>query len=149
MNAPAAPHDNPLGLDGFEFVEFTGPDPDALAKLFTAMGFTHLGNHKSKNVRHYAQGDINLILNMEPSGQAADFRHAHGPSANGMAFRVKDAKQAFAMAVERGATPVETPRGPGELEIPAIEGIGGPYPFPVDPHGAQEIYHREFQPGPG
>jgi 4-hydroxyphenylpyruvate dioxygenase-like putative hemolysin len=90
------PHDNPLGLDGFEFVEFTGPDPEALAGLFTAMGFTHLGNHKSKNVRHYGQGDINFILNMDPAGQAADFRQAHGPSANGMAFRVKDAKQAFA-----------------------------------------------------
>ncbi|MEA3001537.1 MAG: 4-hydroxyphenylpyruvate dioxygenase, partial [Sphingomonadales bacterium] len=48
MNAAAAVHDNPLGLDGFEFVEFTGPDPDALAALFAAMGFTHLGNHKSK-----------------------------------------------------------------------------------------------------
>src|SRR4051794_6278385 len=83
MNAPATAHDNPLGLDGFEFVEFTGPDPAALAALFTAMGFTHLGNHKSKNVRHYAQGDVNLILNMEPSGQAAEFRRAHGPSANG------------------------------------------------------------------
>ena len=55
-------HDNPLGLDGFEFVEFTGPDPEALARLFTGLGFTHMGNHRSKNVRHYAQGDINFIL---------------------------------------------------------------------------------------
>src|SRR4051794_25705485 len=105
---PDPVHENPLGLDGFEFVEFTGPDPAALAGLFLAMGFTHKGNHKSKNVRHYAQGDINFILNMEPSGQAAAFRKAHGPSANGMAFRVKDAKKAFALAIERGAKPVET-----------------------------------------
>ena len=69
-------HDNPLGLDGFEFVEFTSPDPQAMADLFEKMGFTHLGNHVSKNVRHYAQGDINFILNMEPAGQAADFHHA-------------------------------------------------------------------------
>ena len=102
MNAPT-PSENPMGLDGFEFVEFTGPDPDALAGLFTAMGFTHLGNHRSKHVRHYAQGDMNFILNMEPAGQAAEFRSAHGPSANGMAFRVKDSKQAFALALERGA----------------------------------------------
>ncbi len=148
MNAPAATHDNPLGLDGFEFVEFTGPDPEALASLFTAMGFTHLGNHKSKNVRHYAQGDINVILNMEPSGQAADFRQAHGPSANGMAFRVKDAKKAFQLAVERGAAPVETPRGPGELEIPAIEGIGGSYLYLVDRYGAEQIYDVDFEPVP-
>jgi 4-hydroxyphenylpyruvate dioxygenase len=69
MNAPAKAYDNPLGLDGFEFVEFTSPDPEALAGLFTGLGFTHMGNHKTKNVRHYAQGDINFILNMEPSGR--------------------------------------------------------------------------------
>ena len=149
MNAPTTLHDNPLGLDGFEFVEFTGPDPEALAGLFTAMGFTHLGNHRSKSVRHYGQGDINFILNMEPAGQAADFRQAHGPSANGMAFRVKDARRAFEMAVERGATPVETPRGPGELEIPAIEGIGGSYLYLVDRYGAEQIYDVDFEPIPG
>ena len=142
-------HENPLGLDGFEFVEFTSPDPEALAGLFVAMGFTHLGNHKTKNVRHYGQGDINFILNMEPSGQAADFRAAHGPSANGMAFRVKDAKQAFELAVERGATPVETPRGPDELEIPAIEGIGGSHLYLVDRYGADRIYDVDFEPVPG
>ena len=142
-------HENPLGLDGFEFVEFTSPDPEALGGLFSALGFTHMGNHKSKNVRHYAQGDINFILNMEPAGQAAAFRQAHGPSANGMAFRVKDAKQAFAMALERGATAVETARGPGELDIPAIEGIGGSYLYLVDRYGAEQIYDVDFEPVPG
>ena len=149
MNAPAPIHDNPPGLDGFEFVEFTGPDPEALAGLFTALGFTHMGNHRSKNVRHYAQGDINFILNMDPAGQAADFRAAHGPSANGMAFRVKDSKKAFAMAVERGAVAVDTPRGPGELEIPAIEGIGGSYLYLVDRYGAEQIYDVDFEPVDG
>src|SRR6185295_19859755 len=108
--------ENPIGLDGFEFVEFTSPDPEALAGLFVQMGFTHVGNHRSKNVRHYAQGDINFILNMAPAGQAADFRSAHGPSANGMAFRVRDAKQALALALERGAVQAKTARGPGELD---------------------------------
>ena len=76
-------HDNPLGLDGFEFVEFTSPDPGGDgAACSSQMGFTHVGNHRSKKVRHYAQGDINFILNMEPEGQAAGFRDAHGPSAN-------------------------------------------------------------------
>ena len=123
-------HDNPIGLDGFEFVEFTSPNPEAMADLFTKLGFTHVGNHRSKQVRHYAQGDVNFILNMEPEGQPADFRAAHGPSANGMAFRVRDSKAAMKMAVERGATQVESPRGPGELEIPAIEGIGGSFLYP-------------------
>jgi 4-hydroxyphenylpyruvate dioxygenase len=124
--------ENPMGLDGFEFVEFTSPDPEALAGLFVRLGFTHYGNHKSKNVRHYTQGDANIILNMEPAGQPADFRQAHGPSANGMAFRVGDARAAFDRAVRMGATPVEVPRGPGELDIPAIEGIGGSYLYLVD-----------------
>jgi 4-hydroxyphenylpyruvate dioxygenase len=141
--------DNPLGLDGFEFVEFTGPDPEALADLFQRLGFTHVGNHRSKNVRHFAQGDINVILNMEPAGQPASFREAHGPSANGMAFRVRDAKEALEIAVERGATEVETPRGPGELERPAIEGIGGSYLYLVDRYGAEQIYDVDFEPVPG
>ena len=142
-------HANPLGLDGFEFVEFTGPDPAALADLFTAMGFTHLANHRSKNVRRYAQGDINFLLNMEPSGQVADFRNAHGPSANAMAFRVRDARQAFDEAIRRGATPVLGPVGPMELNIPAIEGIGGSNLYLVDRYGAQEIYDVDFVPVPG
>ena len=137
-------HDNPMGLDGFEFVEFTGPDPEALADLFEKMGFTHVGTHKSKNVRRYAQGDINFILNMEPAGQVAGFREAHGPSANAMAFRVADADKALAMAVERGAVPVKGENGPGELDIPAIEGIGGANLYLVDKKSA--IYETDFTP---
>lgn len=141
--------ENPLGLDGFEFVEFTGPDPEALGAMFEALGFTHVGTHRSKNVRRYTQGDMNFILNMEPTGQAADFRAAHGPSANAMAFRVHDAKAAFEEAVRRGAKPVPNPVGPMELNIPAIEGIGGSNLYLVDRYGAQEIYDIDFRPVPG
>ena len=141
--------ENPIGLDGFEFVEFTSPNPAAMADLFEKLGFTHVGNHRSKQVRHYAQGDINFILNMEPEGQPAEFRKAHGPSANGMAFRVRDSKQAIADAVARGATEVQSPRGPGELEIPAIEGIGGSFLYLVDRYGADQIYDVDFEPVPG
>ena len=143
------PHDNPLGLDGFEFVEFTGPDPEALASLFSAMGFTHIATHRSKNVRRYAQGDINFLLNMDTDGQAAAFRNAHGPSANAMAFRVHDAAQAFEEAVKRGAKPIEGRVGPMELNIPAIEGIGGSNLYLVDRYGAHEIYDIDFRPVPG
>jgi 4-hydroxyphenylpyruvate dioxygenase len=139
-----AEQENPMGLDGFEFVEFTGPDPDALADLFEKMGFTHVGTHKSKNVRRYAQGDINFILNMEPSGQVAGFREEHGPSANAMAFRVEDADQALKLAVERGAVAVQGQHGPGELDIPAIEGIGGANLYLVDKKS--KIYETDFEP---
>jgi 4-hydroxyphenylpyruvate dioxygenase len=141
--------DNPLGTDGFEFVEFTSPEPEKLKDLFEKMGFTAVARHRSKNVLRFRQGDINFILNMEPAGQPAAFRDAHGPSANAMAFRVRDAAKAFKLAVERGATPVAGPVGPMELNIPAIEGIGGSNLYLVDRYGAQEIYDVDFVPIPG
>ena len=141
--------DNPLGTDGFEFVEFTSPEPERLKALLEKMGFTATDRHRSKNVLRFRQGDINFILNMEPNGQAADFRQVHGPSANAMAFRVKDAALALKLAVERGAKAVIGPAGPMELNIPAIEGIGGSNLYLVDRYGAQEIYDVDFVPIPG
>jgi 4-hydroxyphenylpyruvate dioxygenase len=137
--------DNPLSLDGFEFVEFTGPEPERIAELFEAMGFALMGHHRSKAVRWYAQGDINFILNMDRAGQVASFRAAHGPSANAMAFRVRDATQAFEEALRRGAKPVYAPVGPMELNIPAIAGIGGTNLYLVDRYGAHGIYDVDFR----
>jgi 4-hydroxyphenylpyruvate dioxygenase len=141
--------ENPLGTDGFEFVEFTSPDPDALATYFRQLGFTAVSQHRSKNVIRFKQGDINFILNMEPVGQAAEFREQRGPSANAMAFRVKDAAQAFREAIARGAEAVDSPIGPMELDIPAIKGIGGAFIYLVDRYGAQSIYDVDFKPIPG
>ncbi len=138
--------DNPLGTDGFEFVEFAGPNPAALERLFEGLGFTAIGRHRSKDVVHYRQGDINFILNREGDGQAADFVHAHGAAANAMAFRVKDAAFALEEAVRRGASPVEGPVGPMELNIPAIQGIGGLNIYLVDRYGAHSIYDVDFEP---
>jgi 4-hydroxyphenylpyruvate dioxygenase len=140
---------NPLGTDGFEFVEFTSPDPQALRGLFEAMGFTAVARHRSKDVLRFKQGGVNFILNMEPRGQAAGFRAAHGPSINAMAFRVHDATKALALAVERGAREVKGPVGPMELNIPAIEGIGGSYLYLVDRYGARDIYDVDFVAIPG
>ncbi|MFN3727092.1 MAG: 4-hydroxyphenylpyruvate dioxygenase [Allosphingosinicella sp.] len=131
--------ENPIGLNGFEFVEFTGPDPEALAGLFTKLGFTHVGNHRSKAIRRYCQGDINFILNMEPTGHAAEFRAAHGPSASAMAFRVQDAEKALELAVERGATETK-----GDLDLPTLEGIGGSYLYLVDPAAQKRLYEQDF-----
>jgi 4-hydroxyphenylpyruvate dioxygenase len=138
--------DNPLGTDGFEFVEFTSPDPQALAGVFAAMGFTAVARHRSKNVLRFKQGDIDFILNMEPRGQAAEFRGQHGPSINAMAFRVRDAADALKRAIERGAHEVRGAVGPMELNIPAIEGIGGSNLYLVDRYGAHEIYDVDFVP---
>lgn len=140
----ATPQENPLGLDGFEFVEFTSPDPEAMAGLFEMLGFFHAGTHRRIAVRHYRQGDINFLLNMEPVGHADEFRKAHGPSATAMAFRVKDAREALRLAVERGATPVE-----GEYGYPAIEGIGGSWLYLIDRYGESTIYDSDFEPVAG
>ena len=138
--------DNPLGTDGFEFVEFTSEEPERLKGLFEMMGFGAVSRHRSKNVLRLAQGDVNFILNMEPVGQPAAFRAEHGSSANAMAFRVKDAARALELAVERGATPVQGRVGPMELNIPAIEGIGGSNLYLVDRYGAKAIYDVDFRP---
>ena len=138
--------DNPLATDGFEFVEFTGPDPDRLAHQFEQLGFRLAGRHRHKDVRHFRQGDINFILNAEPHSAAAEFAADHGQSANAMAFRVRDAASALAEAVQRGAKAVPNRVGPMELNIPAIEGIGGLLIYLVDRYGARDIYEIDFEP---
>jgi len=141
--------DNPLGTDGFEFVEYTSTNPDDLARLFRCLGFTEIAKHRSKKVTLYRQGEINFILNSEPNSQAEKFTEIHGPSANAIAFRVKDAAKALKELVNRGAIPVESGAGPMELRIPAIEGIGGSLLYLVDRYGDQSIYDVDFKPLPG
>src|SRR5215813_4696824 len=94
---------NPMGTDGFEFVEYTAPDPAALARLFEQLGFTAVARHRSKNVTLYKQGDVNFILNAEPDSFAQSFARVHGPSVCAMAFRVKNAARAFKRALALGA----------------------------------------------
>jgi len=141
--------ENPMGTDGFEFVEYTAPDPELLRTLFERLGFPVAARHRSKNVTLHRQGDINFIINAEPDGFGQRFAQQHGPSACAMAFRVKDAAAAFKRAVELGATPVRTPVGPMELNIPAIEGIGGSLIYLVDRYGEHTIYDVDFVPVAG
>jgi 4-hydroxyphenylpyruvate dioxygenase len=138
--------DNPMGTDGFEFVEYTAPDPELLRTLFERMGFPVTARHRSKNVTLHRQGDINFIINAEPGSFGQRFAQQHGPSACAMAFRVKDAARAFRRAVDLGARPVATPVGPMELNIPAIEGIGGSLVYLVDRYGEHTIYDVDFMP---
>ena len=104
--------DNPMGLMGFEFIEFASPTPNVLKPLFEIMGFSLVARHRSKDVLLYRQGDINFIINREPKSLAAYFAAEHGPSVCGMAFRVKDAHKAYNRALELGAQPVDIPTGP-------------------------------------
>ena len=137
--------DNPLGLDGFEFLEFSAPQKGVLEQQFERMGFSCIAHHRSKDVHLWRQGQINLIANYEPRSPAAYFAAEHGPSACGMGFRVKDAAKAYALAVERGGEPVDVKTGPMELNIPAIRGIGHSLIYLVDRYGDNlSIYDIDF-----
>jgi 4-hydroxyphenylpyruvate dioxygenase len=146
LTVEAALFDNPMGTDGFEFIEYTSPDPAHLRLLFERMGFPVTARHRSKDVTLHSQGDINFIINAEPDSFAQTFAAAHGPSICAIAFRVNDASAAFKRAVEKGATPVQGNVGPMELNIPAIEGIGGSRLYLVDRYGENTIYDVDFEP---
>ncbi|MBS0372986.1 MAG: 4-hydroxyphenylpyruvate dioxygenase [Proteobacteria bacterium] len=137
---------NPMGTDGFEFVEYTAPDPELLRRLFGRMGFPAVARHRSKDVTLHRQGDINFIINAEPTGFGQQFARAHGPSACAMAFRVHDAAFAYRRALELGAKPGPVTAGPMELNIPSIEGIGGSLIYLVDRYGDRTIYDVDFVP---
>ena len=144
------PRDNPMGTDGFEFVEYTAPDPAALGAVFERMGFTAVARHRAKRVTLYRQGDANFIVNAEPESFAQSFARLHGPSICAIAFRVADAAAAYRRAIELGARAVENRIGPMELNIPAIEGIGGSLIYLVDRYGPRgTIYDVDFVPLPG
>jgi 4-hydroxyphenylpyruvate dioxygenase len=141
--------ENPLGTDGFEFVEYTATDTADLGRLFESMGFARIARHRSKEVSLYRQGNINFIVNAEPDSLAQKFAREHGPSACAMAFRVKDAARALRAAVAAGAREVKGAVGPMELNIPAIEGIGGSLVYLIDRYTNPTIYDIDFVKLPG
>jgi 4-hydroxyphenylpyruvate dioxygenase len=138
--------DNPMGLMGFEFVEFASPTPNLLEPLFEKMGFSLVARHRSKDVLLYRQGGINFIVNREPKSLAGYFAAEHGPSACAMAFRVRDSHKAYARALELGAQPVDVPTGPMELKLPAVKGIGGAPLYLIDRYeDGKSIYDIDFE----
>lgn len=147
--------DNPMGTAGFEFIEYTAPDPVALGKVFETLGFKAIARHRKKNVTLYRQGGINFLINAEPDSFAQRFARLHGPSICAIAFRVDDAGQAYQRALELGAWGFDSGSGPMELNIPAIKGIGDSLIYLVDRwqgkngHGGIgdiSIYDVDFEP---
>ena len=158
-NSPATDTawDNPMGTDGFEFIEYAAPDPKAMGELFERMGFKPIAKHRHKDVLLYRQGGINFIINAEPDSFAQRFARLHGPSICAIAFRVQDAKAAYERAISLGAWGYAGQAGPGELNIPAIKGIGDTLIYFVDrwrgKNGAKEgdignigFYDVDFEP---
>jgi 4-hydroxyphenylpyruvate dioxygenase len=124
--------ENPMGTDGFEFIEYAAPDPKAMGELFERLGFKAIARHRHKDVILYRQGGINFIVNAEPDSFAQRFARQHGPSICAIAFRVQDAKAAYERAVSLGAWGYAGHAGPGELNIPAIKGIGDSLLYFID-----------------
>src|SRR5215471_13037940 len=138
--------DNPMGTDGFEFVEYAHPEPDRLHALFKLMGYQSVARHKTKKITVYQQGDINYLVNEEPGTHGFDFVREHGPCAPSMAFRVVDADAAYRRAVGLGAESADIPAARKTLDVPAIKGIGGSLLHFVDRYGAKgSPYDAEFE----
>ena len=137
---------NPLGTDGFEFVEYAAPVIAVMGALFQKMGFAEVARHRSKDVTLFRQGDINFILNCEPHSFAQSFARVHGPSVCAFAIRVKDAGDALQQASALGAKTNHGRVGPMELNIPAIRGIGGSLIYLVDRYADRSIYDVDFVP---
>jgi 4-hydroxyphenylpyruvate dioxygenase len=160
VNPPIPNVGNPMGTDGFEFIEYAAPDPQELGRLFERMGFQAIARHRHKNVILYRQGEINFIVNAEPDSFAQRFARLHGPSICAIAFRVQDAKSAYERAIAQGAWGYAERAAPGELNIPAIKGIGDSLIYFVDrwrgKGGAKDsdignigFFDVDFEPLPG
>ena len=147
-DAPAATitDQNPMGTDGFEFVEYAHPEPEALHHLFRSMGFEAVARHKTKAITLYRQGDVNYLVNEEPGSHGREFVGKHGPCAPSMAFRVVDAKHAYERALSLGAEPADPADGAKTLDVPAVKGIGGSLLYFVDTYGGKgSPYEAEFE----
>lgn len=137
--------ENPIGLDGLEFVEYASPDPAALEQLFLKFGFQKIGQHKRKQVTLYRQNQVNFIINNEPGTFAAKFAKQHGPSICATGFRVKSAPKAFDEAIKRGARPIETKHDAASHSFPAIYGVGDSAIYFVDRYRAPVHFDDDFR----
>ncbi len=138
--------ENPLGINGVDFVEYTGPDAQHFEVLFTKWGFKEVGSLPGKKIKLYRQNDINFILNTEPGTFAVDFAKAHGPSICSTGFRFKDAQKAYEGALARGAKAYKgTDAEKGACPFPAIYGIGDSVIYFMDEKNSAKLYNDIFK----
>ena len=146
--ADLPPRITPTGL---EFIEFAadGEDRDRLTSLLATMSFRKERQHRSKSVELWRQGAINIVINSETAGFAAKARTEHGPCVCDMGLRVRDAEQTVARATALGAPAFSQPVGTGELDIPAIKGVGGSVVHFIDEKSdLHRVWDIEFEPVP-
>jgi 4-hydroxyphenylpyruvate dioxygenase len=144
---------NPMGIDGFEFVEFAAPDAtgrEALHALLRRMGFTAVAKHRARPITLYRQGGVNFLVNEDPDSFASDFARQHGPCACGFAIRVGDAKSAYERALANGGEAIAHKPDSRAVPAPVIKGIGDCMLYLVDRYGGKgSIYAADFVALPG
>jgi 4-hydroxyphenylpyruvate dioxygenase len=143
--------ENPMGIDGFEFVEFASPEPQKLHDYFIRMGFSAVLRHKTRPITVYRQGTVNFLVNEDPDSFAADFAKAHGPSACGFAIRFsKPADAVLAKVLANGGEAIDHKPASKAVDVPVVKGIGDCMLYLVDRYGdGGEIYVDDYASIPG
>ena len=137
---------NPIGLNGVDFIEYSGPDAHYFEQIFKRYAFKEVGQVHGKNIKLYRQGDINYIINCEPHTFATDFAKVHGNCISSTGFRVVDAEYAFKTALARGARAYEgNDHQKGATPFPAIYGIGDSLVYFIDEKNHNKLYNEIFQ----
>lgn len=145
-NAGLITEQNPIGLNGVDFLEYSGPDAVYFENLFTKLGFTEISQIAGKKIKLYRQGDINFILNCETGTFANQFYTSHGPSVCATGFRVGDATKAFEAAIKRGAKAYEgSQQSRGATPFLAVYGIGDSLIYFIDEKNYVELYKGQFK----
>ncbi|MBI5276569.1 MAG: 4-hydroxyphenylpyruvate dioxygenase [Burkholderiales bacterium] len=144
LQASYSDADNPIGLDGVEFVEYATARPQALGQVLEMMGFRPVARHRSREVLLYRQGGLNVVVNAHAGAEALP----GNPVLSAVAFRVRDARSAHRYVLDRGAWEATTHPEAMELHIPAIHGVGGSRIFFVDRYREFSIYDVDFVPIP-
>ena len=146
--------ENPMGIDGFEFVEFAAPAGQAqqLHDYFRKLGFVQVARHKTRPISTYRQGDCTFLINEDPDSFAARFAQQHGPSACGFAIRVKKlADWARTQALKNGAEAFDARDELSKaVAAPVIKGIGDCMLYIVDRYDDKGTIHDpdyEYLPG--
>jgi 4-hydroxyphenylpyruvate dioxygenase len=141
---------NPMGIDGFEFVEFAAPagrGPE-LHEYFRKLGFSPVLRHKTRAITVFRQGGVNFLVNEEPDSFAADFAAAHGPSACGFAIRFTEpVAKVFDTVLGNGGEAIDHKPGTGAIDVPKVKGIGDCMLYLV-PSG-EDVYAKDYAPIPG
>ncbi|HEY8249093.1 MAG TPA: 4-hydroxyphenylpyruvate dioxygenase [Burkholderiales bacterium] len=137
---------NPIAMDGIEFIEYATSQPQAFGALLQKMGFSAVARHRSREVMLYRQGAMNVIVNSHPDALPGLAAPVETPMLAAMAFRVRDASQAYRHSLDCGAWEMPTRASAMELNIPGIHGVGDSLIYFVDRYRDFSIYDVDFVP---